>query len=348
MEEIKTPQKPRWTKFVVFYVWAFVFILPFFIVFLLRMNVHEAWMVTLTTAHFTIPSALAFFYNYYIVVPRTLYKRKILAFYLANIVCILFYSEWCYVIMTGAISIAKGNTSVIAGAILTIVMSTLFSLVLSVGAAVGVRMSSYWNDIKLRQKEEEQKKSEAELTWLKNQLNPHFLFNTLNNISSLVQIDPDEAQESISQLSDLLRYALYDSNQKMVPLCGEIDFMKNYIRLMQLRCPDRTDVQVDLNCPAGNPEILPLLYISLIENAFKHGLSNSHDSFIHIRLNEENGALVFTIENSNFPKNANNHSGSGIGLENLRRRLELVYPGKYELTTELRGETYFAQLILHQ
>ena len=189
-------------------------------------------------------------------------------------------------------------------------------------------------EVKRQLKEEHQKNTEAELAWLKNQINPHFLFNTLNNISSLVQIDADKAQDAIAQLSDLLRYAMYETNKKTVPILGEVDFMRNYIELMKLRCNDKTEVNYQFSIINYQLEVAPLLFISLIENAFKHGVSSSRPSKIDIRLElKESGdgsqELVFTCDNTNFPKDDTDRSGSGIGLENTRRRLDLMYADRY-------------------
>ena len=183
--------------------------------------------------------------------------------------------------------------------------------------------------IKQQLKEEHQKRTEAELEWLKNQLNPHFLFNTLNNISSLVQIDADKAQDAIAQLSDLMRYAMYETRRETVPIQGEVEFMRNYIELMKLRCNDKTEVSSEFIVQNSQFEIAPLLFISLIENAFKHGVSSSKPSKIDISLKQEDDQLVFTCDNTNYPKDDADRSGSGIGLENTRRRLDLMYAGRY-------------------
>ena len=218
--------------------------------------------------------------------------------------------------------------------------------VLVVISAVGARYAIRWNEMQIALKEEKQRNAEAELAWLKNQLNPHFLFNTLNNISSLVQIDQDTAQESIGQLSDLLRYTLYESNHELVPVEGEIEFMNNYIELMRLRCNELATVEVDLQIPIKPMRIVPLLFISLIENAFKHGVNSRKSSFVRIRFKAEGDDLVFTCENSDHPKPDVNRSGSGIGLENLRRRLDLAYPGRYRYDQALRENSYFVQITL--
>lgn len=198
-------------------------------------------------------------------------------------------------------------------------------------AAISVRYFIRQSDFRKQLLEEKQRNAEAELAWLKNQLNPHFLFNTLNNISSLTQIDANEAQDAIGQLSDLLRYALYETQQKEVPLCGEIAFMENYIALMALRCDKNVKITTHFDVPDTAQTIAPMLFLSPIENAFKHGVSSGKPSFIDISLTEENGFLVFSCRNSNYPKDGCDRSGSGIGIGNMRKRLELMYAKRYEM-----------------
>ena len=190
---------------------------------------------------------------------------------------------------------------------------------------LGIRHFIRTRQIRQQLKDEQTKHTEAELAWLKNQINPHFLFNTLNNISSLTQIDPDAAQDAIAQLSDLLRYAMYETNKKTVPISGEVEFMRNYISLMKLRCNEKTEVKTTFNIEQ-DVEIAPLLFISLIENAFKHGVSSSRSSIIDIHLEQR--------------------SGSGIGLENTRRRLELMYADHYTWQNWLENDIYHVYLKL--
>jgi sensor histidine kinase YesM len=182
----------------------------------------------------------------------------------------------------------------------------------------------------MRQSEKKQKEVEAELAWLKNQINPHFLFNTLNNISSLTQIDADKAQDTVMQLSDLLRYAMYETNKPKVALEGEVEFMRNYIELMKLRCNEMTCVNAQFIIHNSQLEVAPLLFISLIENAFKHGANSNAPATIDISLTQQDDTLVFTCDNTNNPKPTKDRSGSGIGLENTRRRLNLLYSGRYQ------------------
>jgi len=211
--------------------------------------------------------------------------------------------------------------------------------------AIGIRHFMRIRQIKQQLKDEKAKNTEAELAWLKNQINPHFLFNTLNNISSLTQIDPDAAQDAIAQLSDLLRYAMYETNKKMVPIGGEVEFMRNYIELMKLRCNEKTEVKTTFDIQK-DVEIAPLLFISLVENAFKHGVSSSRDSMIDIHLEQKDNYIVFTCDNTNYPKDDADRSGSGIGLENTRRRLELMYHDRYEWEQALNGDIYHVKITI--
>ena len=211
--------------------------------------------------------------------------------------------------------------------------------------AIGIRHFIRIRGVRQQLKDEQAKHTEAELAWLKNQINPHFLFNTLNNISSLTQIDPDAAQDAIAQLSDLLRYAMYETNKKTVPISGEVEFMRNYIALMKLRCNEKTEVKTTFEVEQ-DIEIAPLLFISLIENAFKHGVSSSRSSMIDIHLEQKNHSVIFTCDNTNYPKDDADRSGSGIGLENTRRRLDLMYAGRYTWQKWLENDIYHVYIKL--
>jgi hypothetical protein len=286
----------------------------------------------------TLPMVIVYLLNFYLFVPYFYFRRRRWLFLLANLILIPFFNMGLFCFNPTVLPIYA------RAGYYTFVTIFLMLNVMFVGCALGLRYAMRWSDMQRQLNEQKQKNAEAELNWLKNQLNPHFLFNTLNNISSLTQIDADAAQDSISQLSDLLRYALYQSNQPQVPMTGEIEFMRNYIDLMKLRCGPKTKVNVDMLVPRGDIEIAPLLFISLIENAFKHGVSSSRDSFINISLHMEDDALVFRCNNSNYPKTDKNHSGSGIGLENMRRRLQLIYPGRYTMDTHLDGDVFRAEI----
>ena len=143
---------------------------------------------------------------------------------------------------------------------------------------------------------------------------------------------------------------LYDNQQMFVPLSKEIDFIRNYIELMRIRISAQVDIQTNFNIkPKSQTPIAPLIFISLIENAFKHGISPVEPSYINISISEDNDKIECTIRNSNYPKTRADKSGSGIGLEQVRKRLELVYPGIYKWDNHLSddGKEYFSNIIIY-
>ena len=286
-----------------------------------------------------------YFLNFYLLGPYLFFKRRYWLFSLINFVIILaLNSQFFYVFFNrnNIPNMPEMGPNMWIGFFGGFLMFLVLN-VMVVAIAIGIRHFIRTRQIKQQLKDEKAKNTEAELAWLKNQINPHFLFNTLNNISSLTQIDPDAAQDAIAQLSDLLRYAMYETNKKTVPIQGEVEFMRNYISLMELRCNDKTEVITTFDVQQ-NMEIAPLLFISLIENAFKHGVSSSRPSKIDIRLLQNEDELVFNCDNTNYPKDDADRSGSGIGLENTRRRLDLMYAGCYSWEQSLEDNIYHVQI----
>ena len=218
---------------------------------------------------------------------------------------------------------------------------------LVVGAGVAIRMTGGWYRAEAARQELEHSRTAAELQNLKSQLNPHFLFITLNYIYSLIQIDVDRAQRSVHELSSLLRYVLYESSRPTVPLKAEVEFLRDYIELMRIRQPRHVRVFVSLPEEPSPTPVAPLLFISLVENAFKHGVSNEKPSYVTIDIHEEGRRLVCRIRNSCFPKSGDSdRSGSGIGLTNLSKRLEMIYPGRYTFEYGQAGDAYQALLCI--
>ena len=187
---------------------------------------------------------------------------------------------------------------------------------------------------------------ETELKFLKSQYHPHFLFNALNTIYFQVDENNKVAKQSIEQLSDLLRYQLYDI-EKEVTMEQEINYLRSYIAFQQLRMSERLMLDLYFDPQLKEQKIHPLLLQPLIENAFKHGTSASTRSFVKINMSEPSpGVIECDIENSSFPKNETDKSGSGIGLKNLSRQLELLYPGKYNLHAESDSHIYRSMLTI--
>ena len=285
---------------------------------------------------------VVYFANFYLLGPYLFFKRRHWLFVLTNLVLILGLNSQFFILYLRRNTIpnmpamdANMWIGFFGGFLVFLVLNFVIAAV-----AIGIRHFIRTRQIRQQLKEEKAKNTEAELAWLKNQINPHFLFNTLNNISSLVQIDADKAQDAIAQLSDLLRYAMYETNKKTVPLQGEMEFMRNYVELMKLRCNDKTIVNCQLSTINNQLAVAPLLFISLIENAFKHGVSSNRDSRIDITLTTDEHQLTFICKNTNFPKSDTDRSGSGIGLENTRRRLDLIYKDHYTWEQTLEDNIY--------
>ena len=320
-------------------VWAGVFFAPALVTVTMTRSLEQSAKVFMAGGRILLPFFLLFSLNYYFLVSKLLHAGRKTAFYQINLSLILAWVAWKF-IPRGPLDFPQevvdqfGRQGIIAMYVGSVFMMT-FILCLMVLLAMGLRKIMRANEVMT-----------AELTWLKHQLNPHFLFNTLNNISSLTQIDPDKAQESIGQLSDLLRYALYDSEAEKVPLQSEVEFMGNYIDLMALRCNELTTVTKELKAPQEHVEVAPLLFISLVENAFKHGVNARYPSFVKVFLGYAEGIISFRTENSLFEKQGSDHIGSGIGLENMKRRLELLYPGKYTYSQKAGDGTYSVEVTL--
>ena len=205
----------------------------------------------------------------------------------------------------------------------------VFNLAVTVIIAISTRIAKHWQESEAARLKAEQAQVTAELSNLRYQTNPHFLLNTLNNIYALTAFDSHRAQEAIQELSAMLRHMLYDNLEQFVSIESEIDFLQNYVKLMKLRLPDSVDVKFDFSLDKSEVTIAPLLLIPLVENAFKHGISMNKPSFVHISLEADSQHIDFLIENSNYQKNDDDHSGHGIGLTQVQRRLELAYPGHY-------------------
>jgi sensor histidine kinase YesM len=177
--------------------------------------------------------------------------------------------------------------------------------------------------------ESEAARAKSEYLNLRSQINPHFLLNTLNNIYALTAIDQTRAQDAIQQLSKMLRHMLYDNQDSEVLLCDEVQFIENYINLMKIRLSGNVDVTFVPKISNPTIKVAPLIFISLVENAFKHGISPTKPSFVHINIMATSDEITFNIENSNHPKTNQDRSGHGIGLNQVQRRLELAYPNRY-------------------
>jgi len=219
---------------------------------------------------------------------------------------------------------------------------SIIILILMLGANLGFKLY-----LKQRQDEKafaelEKKNLEQQLEYLKYQINPHFLMNTLNNIHALIDIDPQIAKDSIVDLSKIMRFVLYEGSKQTVPLERELQFLKDYVKLMRLRVSDKVPITVDIDEQPLRYEIPPLLLITFVENAFKHGISYNKPSFIDIQAKIVNNRFIFYCKNSKVPIREN--SEGGIGLQNIKKRLELIYGENYTLNINEDPNIYQVQL----
>lgn len=224
------------------------------------------------------------------------------------------------------------------------------NLVFVIFVAYYIRSSEHINSLEKQQQEAEVARQQAELKGLRNQISPHFLLNTLNNIYALAAISADRTQSAVMQLSKLLRHLLYDNQTEMVTLQSEADFITSYIDLMKLRLAANVRIETSINiAQTSQTMVAPLLFISLVENAFKHGVSSTEPCLISISLLEDKDYITCDIRNSNNPKMSSDRSGHGIGLHLVQQRLETLYQGRYKWTKGVdENQLYHSTIIINK
>lgn len=221
-------------------------------------------------------------------------------------------------------------------------INTLFISLLIAGFNTAIAVTDRWFTEEQARKEIEREHMQSELAFLQNQISPHFFMNTLNNIHSLIEADQKLAQNAVLKLSEMMRYLLYESGRGTTTLTREIEFLRSYVKLMQLRVDETVKVDFDLPDNFVNVNIPPLLFISFIENAFKHGVSYREPSALSFTLLQKGNSLEFTSVNtvSKYRESSTVINHGGIGLENVKKRLDLLYGGKHQLIID-KGENEF-------
>lgn len=333
--------------------WSYIFLSPLLFK---RRGESIEWDHYLHGCMLPLTVCIAFYLNYFLLVPRYLLaKGKEKWFYIINVLLFIAYQSSVELqsLIFPPIPV-KGPHSPMGRPHLPpkiyFVVRGLLLYIFAIGASVALNLSMRWRRSEQARAEAELGRSQAELKNLKNQINPHFLLNTLNNIYALTAFNQEKAQQAIHELSRLLRYMLYENQTDRVSLCKEVDFLKSYIALMRLRIYNNVDVQVNFDVPDDeNLQVAPLIFISLVENAFKHGVSTSGKCFIHISLTATREHLRFSCENSNTPKNESDKAPGGIGLKQVASRLEYAYPGRYTWKSGVSqdGQTYYSIIDLY-
>ena len=300
-------------------------------------------ILTIATIHIAIAMLISYI-NYFYFLPNFLFKKRLWQFFFWFLIAFTLTAYLRVQSERYFIENFFGRNEYLYRDrfVVQIVFSNL-SIVLFVSL---LRFAADWLDLQTTRKEIEKEKLTAELNFLKAQVNPHFLFNTLNNLYYLAYSKSDKTTEVIEKLSLMMRYMIYDSNYPQVQLNKEIEYMQNYISLEKLRLSDKVKIQFSIDGDTDAVRITPLILITFLENAFKHGVTNTaQESWIEVKLGCSPGRLNFSVVNSK-PTVSKVDGKSGIGLQNVKRRLELSYPGKHKLVMTDSPTEYNVQLDL--
>lgn len=298
---------------------------------------------TVKYSFYVVFQALAVYFNLYFLIPRYLEKSRFVSygFYLlltisVTTLCIISgYYFSAYVSGRTLDELYGGGSD--ADCFFRFLSNALPSTVASMTLGMSIKLTKNWIRTRQRQQLLEKEKLETELKFLKNQFNPHFLFNTINSIFFLIHKNPDKASASLAKFSELLRYQLYECNDQQIPLGKEITYLENFIELEKLRQNANVAVTFDNETVfTDHLGIAPFILLTFVENAFKHVSKHSdHPNWIGIKLNLDGQQLYFSVVNSTAPDVVNEviHYG-GIGLQNVQRRLDLLYPDQYDMAIQ--------------
>lgn len=227
----------------------------------------------------------------------------------------------------------------------TSAMAIVFPFLFSMFASLALHFMRAWYQREELDKARAAERMSAELAFLRSQISPHFLFNVLNQIVALSRKQPELVEPTVIRLSNLMRYMLYEANQALAPISKEIEYLQSYIALQQMRFRDQLKVDFEVKGDLHLWEIAPLLLIPFVENAFKHGTGLIQDPFIWVHLDLNKDLLTFAVENQYQPSLSNaKDETSGIGLENVRRRLTLLYPDRHALRIHTENGRFKVQL----
>jgi len=284
---------------------------------------------------------LLFYINYFILIPKFLFTNRYIFYILSCTGCIALKS----IIPIFLLLLSQNHPKTLPmhhPPVDKFVMQFAFSnsvllYVVIILASIGLRLNKRW-------KLTEQEKLKSELSLLKSQVNPHFLFNTLNSIYAETLGKADNASEMILKLSDIMRYTITEAHYDKVSLKKEFDYITNYIELQKLRLPPKINLVYHIKGEANESEIAPLLLIPFIENAFKHGVNSEQKSSIIVRLEIEFNQLHLSVSNKKVDTEKTIIETTGLGINNTRQRLNLIYPGKHLLTINETESDYIVSL----
>jgi len=290
-------------------------------------------------------TAIVYYLNYFYLIPKYLFKQKfpayILVILLTLVISCIMVDLYYYFIVSIVQNWHHRPEPIFSRGMWV----TLFPLLTGIAIGISIRLAREWARNEKERRELQGEKLLAELAFLKSQVNPHFLFNTLNNICSLARKKSDDTESAIIKLSQIMRYMITDSTQEKVGLEEEVDYLNNFIELQKIRLTDKVDISFITEGDLSAIQLEPLLLIPFVENAFKHGVSYTGKSRISIELKTGSGELSFMVENSKpLFKDKLTLEEAGIGLKNVSRRLELLYPGRHQLEVRDSESLYYVML----
>ena len=326
--------------------WLVVFMLPLRFVSNFPLSGSYSLLATMLVP---ISLLVVFCANYFWLTPRYLMQGRPTVFFLTNVTIIAglaFITHLSRTHQPENPALYVGKMSIPA----FLLLRDVFNMAVSATVSTAIVFSLNWAHMTENRQQAEIEKSAMELQLIRHEIHPHFLLNTLNNIYALIPTDSEKSQEAIIKLSNLLRYMLYDSKQETIELAQEVEFIKSYIALMSLRLTENVSLTCDIDIQqAEKTRIVPLIFISTIENAFKHGISPSEKSFIHISVKANGKDIQCLTENSYFPKSESDQSGHGIGKKQTEDLLRLYYPNRHVMECNLTesNNTFTTKIIIY-
>ena len=338
MEEIPGLRSKSYTILIHILVWVAFLLVP--LVFIESATGRERFMMMGWFQQLLM--AAYFYYNFLYLIPFFLLRKKIGRYFLMLLLGLVAISGFNVIFALATSGLIEHHHPFNFWRTATF---PFYPAVMAFALSTSVRITMEWFKNERQKKEMEAEKLSSELAFLKSQVNPHFLFNILNNICSLARKKSDETENAIIKLSQIMRYMLQDSKDEKVSLEKELEYLQSYIELQRLRLPESVKINF---ATEGRPELFsiePLLLIPFVENAFKHGVSYQESSEIAIRLVCRGQALLFSVVNHIAKHRSHTmEQGSGIGLKNVMRRLELLYPGKHLLKISDDDNQYKVEL----
>ncbi|MFC0264684.1 sensor histidine kinase [Fontibacter flavus] len=288
-----------------------------------------------------------FYINFFYLVPKILLSNRIRTFLLINFLAglafvgiLILYDEWMNMAELMHKTYRPNVPYVKRPRNFYWDISSLLIFYVSVGISTSIAVVLKWQSDEKVRFELERQRTNSELSYLKAQINPHFFFNTLNNIYALTNIDVEKAKTALLKLSRMMRYVLYETEKNHTLLTKELDFIRDYIELMRMRLSSKVKLEINIPEKIEEAEIAPMLLLPFIENCFKHGISSQKESFIQVSIEKKGKELTLITQNKVFNSTENTPEGnaSGIGLSNTTRRLDLLYSGKFYLEIDDKNE----------